>query len=145
MIGEPSRSYPNGSLFLHNNGRAVHYNGPSLLQWRSIRMERSLNPGDRVTVTSSGGKVMFAINDFPMEQCFDDVIPDMFPVVHIQKKGVRIKASFGKKKISIPVTKELTPSASTTSKPGMSFNFDSANLIILRLIICPLMLKCKED
>ena len=118
MIGEP-RSYPNGSLFLHNNGRAVHYNGPSLLQWRSIRLERTLNPGDRVTVTCSGGKAMFALNDFPMEQCFDDVIPDMYPVVHIQKKGVRIKASFGKKKLSSQVTKEVTPSStSTTSKPG---------------------------
>ncbi len=69
---------------------------------------------------SSGGKAMFAVNDFPMEQCFDDVTPDMFPVVHIQKKGVRIKASFGKKKTSNQVTKDQTPSStSTTSKPGI--------------------------
>ena len=90
-------AYPSGSLFLHNNGRAVHYNGSSVMQWRSIRLDRSLNPGDRVTVMFRDGRVMFSLNGVTSDQCFDDVTPEMYPVVHVQKKGVRIKAHFGKK------------------------------------------------
>jgi E3 ubiquitin-protein ligase HECTD4 len=113
-------SYPNGSFFLHNNGRAVHYNGPSLLQWRSIRLERNLSPGDKVTITCIGGKAMFALNDVPMEQCFEEVDDDLYPVVHIQKKGVRIKAHFGKKNglTGLQALAKVSAPTSTASRPG---------------------------
>ena len=92
-----SWAYPNGSLLLHSNGRGVHYVGQSLMQWRSIRIDRSLNPGDKITLSVSNRKAMFELNGVPMDQGFEEIEPDMYPVVHIQKKGVRIKAHFGKR------------------------------------------------
>uniref|UniRef100_A0A8C0AKT8 HECT domain E3 ubiquitin protein ligase 4 n=1 Tax=Bos mutus grunniens TaxID=30521 RepID=A0A8C0AKT8_BOSMU len=37
---------PVGTCLFHNNGRAVHYNGSSLLQWKSVRLDVTLSPGD---------------------------------------------------------------------------------------------------
>ncbi|TNM90140.1 hypothetical protein fugu_004374 [Takifugu bimaculatus] len=37
---------PVGTCLFHNNGRAVHYNGSSLLQWKSVRLDVALLPGD---------------------------------------------------------------------------------------------------
>ena len=114
-------AYPNGSIFLHNTGRAVHYNGSNLMQWRSIRLDRSLNPGDRVTVTFRDGRVMFSLNGVTSDQCFDDVTPEMYPVVHIQKKGVRIKANFGKKNATnsnLAVAAKEPRTTGQGSKPG---------------------------
>ncbi|ERE76481.1 putative E3 ubiquitin-protein ligase C12orf51-like protein [Cricetulus griseus] len=36
---------PVGTCLFHNNGRAVHYNGSSLLQWKSVRLDVTLSPG----------------------------------------------------------------------------------------------------
>ncbi|CAF93071.1 unnamed protein product, partial [Tetraodon nigroviridis] len=36
---------PVGTCLFHNNGRAVHYNGSSLLQWKSVRLDVALLPG----------------------------------------------------------------------------------------------------
>ena len=33
-----------------SNGRAVHYNGASLLQWRSIRLDISLGAADVIGI-----------------------------------------------------------------------------------------------
>ncbi|KAG7243852.1 hypothetical protein INR49_006006 [Caranx melampygus] len=35
---------PVGTCLFHNNGRAVHYNGSSLLQWKSVRLDVALLP-----------------------------------------------------------------------------------------------------
>ncbi|XP_014675681.1 PREDICTED: LOW QUALITY PROTEIN: probable E3 ubiquitin-protein ligase HECTD4 [Priapulus caudatus] len=37
---------PVGTVMFHNNGRAVHYNGSSLLQWKSVRLDVALTAGD---------------------------------------------------------------------------------------------------
>jgi hypothetical protein len=83
-------AYPNGSLFLHNNGRAVHYNGPSLIHWRSIRLDRSLNPGDRITVTLADGRyrLFSSINTIRQIVAYDTIFTDrsnpIFVVRHFQ-------------------------------------------------------------
>lgn len=44
---------------LPSNGRAVHYNGSSLLQWKSVRLDVTLSPGECgggfFTLSTSGG------------------------------------------------------------------------------------------
>lgn len=35
-----------------SNGRAVHYNGSSLLQWKSVRLDVALLPGETVAKIS---------------------------------------------------------------------------------------------
>ena len=35
-----------GSLVVGSGGKAVHYSGPSLLHWRSLRFPWTLQPGD---------------------------------------------------------------------------------------------------
>jgi hypothetical protein len=37
-------------------------------------------------------RATFSLNDVPMDQCFEDVADNLYPVVHIQKKGVRVRA-----------------------------------------------------
>lgn len=34
-----------------SNGRAVHYNGSSLLQWKSVRLDVALLPGETFTIS----------------------------------------------------------------------------------------------
>ena len=94
-------------MFFHNNGRVVHYNGQSLLQWRSLRFDATLNPGDtlgigweRLLEGSSGtapvtGQVYFTLNGIKLDQALESVSGSLYPVIHIQKKNVRIKANFG--------------------------------------------------
>lgn len=36
-----------------SNGRAVHYNGSSLLQWKSVRLDVALLPGEMRNLTCS--------------------------------------------------------------------------------------------
>lgn len=86
------------TLFLSSNGKAVHYNGASLLQWRSVRLDVSIGAGDIAGVgwerTGDGpvpgqtpkGKVYFTYNGRKLPAYIDDVSGAMFPVVHIQKK-----------------------------------------------------------
>jgi len=94
------------SLFSFSNGRAVHYNGSSLLQWRSVRLDVTLNPGDISGIgwerqsdpsSTSGqsvkGTVFFTYNGRRLSGTIDDVMGNMWPVVHMQKK-VRIIGSY---------------------------------------------------
>ena len=102
-------SNPVGTMFFHNNGRVVHYNGQSLLQWRSLRFDIQLNPGDTIGIgweklfeasnaAPSSGRVYFTINGNKLDQALEYVNGNMYPVVHIQKKNVRVKANFGNHK-----------------------------------------------
>ena len=101
-----SWSNPDGTMFFHNNGRVVHYNGPSLLHWRSLRFDVQLNPGDTLGLgweklfeasdnTPASGRVYFTINGAKLDGGLEYVNGNMYPVVHIQKKNVRVKANFG--------------------------------------------------
>ncbi|XP_077996372.1 putative E3 ubiquitin-protein ligase HECTD4 [Glandiceps talaboti] len=99
---------PVGTVLFHNNGRAVHYNGSSLLQWKSVRLDITLNAGD---IAGCGwerdgdspplpgqqvkGHVYFTYNGKRLTQTLDDVSGGLWPVVHIQKKNTRIRANFG--------------------------------------------------
>ncbi|ESO97623.1 hypothetical protein LOTGIDRAFT_228255 [Lottia gigantea] len=95
---------PIGSCLLLNNGKAVHYNGASLLQWRSVRMDITLGVGDVAGIgwERSGslndtpkGRVFFTFNGHKLPNTIDDVSGGMFPVIHIQKKNCRVQANFG--------------------------------------------------
>ena len=99
-------SNPVGTMFFHNNGRVVHYNGQSLLQWRSLRFDVQLNPGDTLGIgweklfdasanIPSSGTVYFTLNGVKLDQALEEVSGNMYPVIHIQKKNIRIKANFG--------------------------------------------------
>ena len=101
-----SWSNPDGTVFFHNNGRVVHYNGPSLLHWRSLRFDVQLNPGDTLGLgweklfeasnnTPATGRVYFTINGTKLDGALEYVNGNMYPVVHVQKKNVRVKANFG--------------------------------------------------
>ncbi|XP_013380029.1 probable E3 ubiquitin-protein ligase HECTD4 isoform X2 [Lingula anatina] len=101
---------PVGTCLFHNNGRAVHYNGSSLLQWKSVRLDVTLNAAD---VAGCGwerteesaplpgqqvkGQVFFTFNGRRLPATMDDVSSGMWPVVHIQKRNTKIKANFGAK------------------------------------------------
>uniref|UniRef100_T1J2Q6 HECT domain-containing protein n=1 Tax=Strigamia maritima TaxID=126957 RepID=T1J2Q6_STRMM len=108
---------PVGTVLFHNNGRAVHYNGSSLLQWKSIRLDITLSPGDicgcgwERTGDSSEfpsqqvkGTVFFTHNGQRLPSLLDDVSGGLYPVVHIQKKldlqHTRIRANFGTRKFA---------------------------------------------
>ncbi len=87
-------------LFIfHSNGRAVHYNGSSLLQWKSVRLDVTLNSGDIAGIgwerqgdspplpgQTVKGIVYFTHNGRRLAPTLDDVAGGMWPVVHIQKK-----------------------------------------------------------
>lgn len=102
-------TYPIGTILLHNNGRAMHYNGLSLLQWKSVRLDVSLEPGDVVGCgwerngdmppsqqqQPPKGSVFFTYNGCRQHHILNDVSGGMWPVVHIQKKNTRIKTNFG--------------------------------------------------
>ena len=88
-----------GGKNLHfSNGKAVHYNGASLLQWRSVRLDVSIGAGDIAGVgwertgdtpvhgETPKGKVYFTYNGRKLTAYIDDVSGAMYPVVHIQKK-----------------------------------------------------------
>ena len=99
-------SNPVGTLLFHNNGRVVHYNGQSLLQWRSLRFDVQLAPGDTLgfgyeklteatNLLEASGRVYFTLNGVKLDQALENVKGNIYPVVHIQKKNVRVKANFG--------------------------------------------------
>lgn len=88
-----------------SNGKAVHYNGASLLQWRSVRLDVALNAGDVAGIgwertgespvqgQTPRGRVYFTYNGRRLNAYMDDVSGGMFPVVHIQKKVCRTNPS----------------------------------------------------
>ncbi|XP_055995500.1 probable E3 ubiquitin-protein ligase HECTD4 isoform X2 [Ostrea edulis] len=98
---------PVGTCLCLNNGKAVHYNGASLLQWRSVRLDVTLNAGDIAGIgwertgespvqgQTPKGRVYFTYNGRRLNAYMDDVSGGMYPVVHIQKKNTRIRANFG--------------------------------------------------
>ncbi|KAK7934210.1 hypothetical protein WMY93_005106 [Mugilogobius chulae] len=99
---------PVGTCLFHNNGRAVHYNGSSLLQWKSVRLDVALLPGDVAGIgweRSEGtppppgqapkGRVYFTYCGQRLGPILDDVAGGMWPLVHIQKKNAKIRANFG--------------------------------------------------
>uniref|UniRef100_A0A3B4BE60 HECT domain-containing protein n=1 Tax=Periophthalmus magnuspinnatus TaxID=409849 RepID=A0A3B4BE60_9GOBI len=99
---------PVGTCLFHNNGRAVHYNGSSLLQWKSVRLDVALLPGDVAGIgweRSEGtppppgqapkGRVYFTYCGQRLGPMLDDVAGGMWPLVHIQKKNAKIRANFG--------------------------------------------------
>lgn len=77
----------------------MHYNGSSLLQWKSVRLDVGLGSGDVSGVgwerqedpahmpgQSGKGTVYFTYNGSRLPNTIDDVAGGMWPVVHIQKK-----------------------------------------------------------
>uniref|UniRef100_A0A8C7DPU3 HECT domain E3 ubiquitin protein ligase 4 n=1 Tax=Oncorhynchus kisutch TaxID=8019 RepID=A0A8C7DPU3_ONCKI len=99
---------PVGTCLFHNNGRAVHYNGSSLLQWKSVRLDVALLPGDVAGIgwersedtppppgQVSKGRVYFTYCGHRLSPFLEDVAGGMWPLVHIQKKNTKIRANFG--------------------------------------------------
>uniref|UniRef100_A0A4X2K6H4 HECT domain E3 ubiquitin protein ligase 4 n=1 Tax=Vombatus ursinus TaxID=29139 RepID=A0A4X2K6H4_VOMUR len=104
---------PVGTCLFHNNGRAVHYNGSSLLQWKSVRLDVTLSPGDGAGIgweRTEGtppppgqppkGRVYFTYCGQRLSPCLEDVSGGMWPVVHIQKKNTKIRANFGSRQFA---------------------------------------------
>ncbi|XP_042636541.1 probable E3 ubiquitin-protein ligase HECTD4 [Orycteropus afer afer] len=52
---------PVGTCLFHNNGRAVHYNGSSLLQWKSVRLDVTLSPGSGPVLHLCGSLVSLSV------------------------------------------------------------------------------------
>ena len=86
-------------FIVFSNGRAVHYNGSSLLQWKSVRLDVTLGTGDVAGVgwerqedtgnlhgQNGKGAVYFTYNGNRLPNTIDDVAGGMWPVIHIQKK-----------------------------------------------------------
>ena len=85
-------------IFFLSNGKSVHYNGASLLQWRSVRLDVALNAGDIAGIGwertgdapvqghKPKGRVYFTYRGRLLSSNMEDVSGAMFPVVHIQKK-----------------------------------------------------------
>ncbi|XP_028827058.1 probable E3 ubiquitin-protein ligase HECTD4 isoform X2 [Denticeps clupeoides] len=99
---------PVGTCLFHNNGRAVHYNGSSLLQWKSVRLDVTLLPGDVAGIgwercegtppppgQAPKGRVYFTYCGQRLSPFLEDVSGGMWPLVHIQKKNTKIRANFG--------------------------------------------------
>ncbi|XP_045152627.1 probable E3 ubiquitin-protein ligase HECTD4 [Echinops telfairi] len=99
---------PVGTCLFHNNGRAVHYNGSSLLQWKSVRLDVTLCPGDVAGIgwertegtppppgQPAKGRVYFTYCGQRLAPYLEDVSGGMWPVVHIQKKNTKTRANFG--------------------------------------------------
>nr|XP_019589535.1 PREDICTED: probable E3 ubiquitin-protein ligase HECTD4 isoform X1 [Rhinolophus sinicus] len=99
---------PVGTCLFHNNGRAVHYNGSSLLQWKSVRLDVTLSPGDVAGIgwertegtppppgQPAKGRVYFTYCGQRLAPYLEDVSGGMWPVVHIQKKNTKTRANFG--------------------------------------------------
>uniref|UniRef100_A0A2K6FY02 HECT domain E3 ubiquitin protein ligase 4 n=1 Tax=Propithecus coquereli TaxID=379532 RepID=A0A2K6FY02_PROCO len=99
---------PVGTCLFHNNGRAVHYNGSSLLQWKSVRLDVTLSPGDVAGIgwertegtppppgQPAKGRVYFTYCGQRLSPYLEDVSGGMWPVVHIQKKNTKTRANFG--------------------------------------------------
>ncbi|KAM9219161.1 putative E3 ubiquitin-protein ligase HECTD4 [Leptosomus discolor] len=99
---------PVGTCLFHNNGRAVHYNGSSLLQWKSVRLDVTLSPGDVAGIgwertegtppppgQPAKGRVYFTYCGQRLGPYLEDVSGGMWPVVHIQKKNTKVRANFG--------------------------------------------------
>uniref|UniRef100_K7F6L4 HECT domain E3 ubiquitin protein ligase 4 n=1 Tax=Pelodiscus sinensis TaxID=13735 RepID=K7F6L4_PELSI len=104
---------PVGTCLFHNNGRAVHYNGSSLLQWKSVRLDVTLSPGDIAGIgweRSEGtppppgqpgkGRVYFTYCGQRLGPYLEDVSGGMWPVVHIQKKNTKVRANFGSRQFA---------------------------------------------
>uniref|UniRef100_A0A8B9JW99 HECT domain E3 ubiquitin protein ligase 4 n=1 Tax=Astyanax mexicanus TaxID=7994 RepID=A0A8B9JW99_ASTMX len=99
---------PVGTCLFHNNGRAVHYNGSSLLQWKSVRLDVALLPGDIAGIgwerlegtpppqgQAPKGRVYFTYCGQRLSPYLEDVAGGMWPLVHIQKKNTKVRANFG--------------------------------------------------
>ena len=81
-----------------SSGKAVHYNGTSLLQWRSVRLDVTLganevagigwerNTDQPANTASPKGTVFFTYKGQRLSATLDNVAGAMYPVVHIQKK-----------------------------------------------------------
>uniref|UniRef100_A0ACB8FZ56 E3 ubiquitin-protein ligase HTD4 n=1 Tax=Sphaerodactylus townsendi TaxID=933632 RepID=A0ACB8FZ56_9SAUR len=104
---------PVGTCLFHNNGRAVHYNGSSLLQWKSVRLDVALSPGDVAGIgweraegtppppgQPAKGRVYFTYCGQRLGPYLEDVSGGMWPVVHIQKKNTKVRANFGSRQFA---------------------------------------------
>nr|XP_033812752.1 probable E3 ubiquitin-protein ligase HECTD4 isoform X2 [Geotrypetes seraphini] len=104
---------PVGTCLFHNNGRAVHYNGSSLLQWKSVRLDVCLSPGDVAGIgwermegtppppgQPAKGRVYFTYCGQRLGPFLEDVSGGMWPVVHIQKKNTKVRANFGSRQFA---------------------------------------------
>ncbi|XP_067162928.1 probable E3 ubiquitin-protein ligase HECTD4 isoform X4 [Apteryx mantelli] len=104
---------PVGTCLFHNNGRAVHYNGSSLLQWKSVRLDVTLSPGDVAGIgwertegtppppgQPAKGRVYFTYCGQRLGPYLEDVSGGMWPVVHIQKKNTKVRANFGSRQFA---------------------------------------------
>ncbi|KAL5256674.1 hypothetical protein ACHWQZ_G011808 [Mnemiopsis leidyi] len=91
---------PSGTVLFHSNGRAYHYCGPTILAWKSVRLNVSVKVGDIAGIgwtaaNPAVGRVYFTLNGTVLQGEQQDVPAGLFPVIHIHRKGVRVRANFG--------------------------------------------------
>ncbi|KAK2522841.1 Hectd4 [Columba guinea] len=98
---------PVGTCLFHNNGRAVHYNGSSLLQWKSVRLDVTLSPGDVAGIgwertegtppppgQPAKGRVYFTYCGQRLGPYLEDVSGGMWPV------NTKVRANFGSRQFA---------------------------------------------
>ncbi|XP_048583049.1 probable E3 ubiquitin-protein ligase HECTD4 isoform X2 [Nematostella vectensis] len=95
-------SSPIGTCVLHDNGIAVHYTEGGFTAWQTINTEVSLLKGhvigcgySRTDSRSDTGLVYFTHNGQRLHGSLGNVSAGLWPVVHLQKKDVRVRVNFG--------------------------------------------------
>ncbi|PFX24720.1 putative E3 ubiquitin-protein ligase HECTD4 [Stylophora pistillata] len=93
---------PVGSCLLHSNGRAVLYRTGGLLQWKTVSLNIVMKEKDvigcgykRAEDQADKGTVYFTCNGERLAESLDGVQSGLWPVLHIQKKNVRVRVNFG--------------------------------------------------
>ncbi len=99
---EGAWNHADGAIMYHSNGRLVHYKGPNLLLWKSIRVDHIIGPGDEICVrwqpaseaSNGNGSVSFEVNGNEIHEAIHDIPLGLLPTLHIQQKGVRTRTTF---------------------------------------------------
>ncbi|XP_068681108.1 probable E3 ubiquitin-protein ligase HECTD4 isoform X3 [Montipora foliosa] len=93
---------PVGSCLLHSNGRAVLYRTGGLLQWKTVSLNIVMKENDVIGCGFKKGEdqpgkasVYFTYNGDRLAEELEGVQAGLWPVVHIQKKNVRVRVNFG--------------------------------------------------
>uniref|UniRef100_A0A1X7UQ08 HECT domain-containing protein n=1 Tax=Amphimedon queenslandica TaxID=400682 RepID=A0A1X7UQ08_AMPQE len=99
---EGAWSYPQETCLFRNSGRGFQVRGVDRMQWPKISTEYLVKNGDIVgcgwikeDTPPARGVVYFTVNGNKLEQSFKDCPSGLYPFVHVQKKGTRLKLNFG--------------------------------------------------
>jgi hypothetical protein len=101
--------YPEETCLLRSSGRGFQVRGEDRMLWNKLTTDTPLKTGDivgcgwlREEPADQKGVVYFTINGVRLDQTFKDCPAGLYPFVHVQKKGMRLKANFGNHPFAYP-------------------------------------------